>query len=45
LIATQRNQSPPSEITDAKNSARKSRLRRSSDRLARRPAFGAGAVV
>ena len=35
LIATNRNQSPPSEITDAKNSRRKSRLRRSNETLAR----------
>src|SRR5687768_6398090 len=44
-MATQRNQSPPREITEAKNNARKSRLRRSKDRLALRPAPGTGAVV
>ena len=32
-------------MTEAKNSERKSRLRRNSDRLALRPALGAAAVV
>ena len=37
VIATNRNQSPPNEITEARNSLRKSRLRCNREMLARSP--------